>query len=319
MDYAKLIENFERPVAKIDFITLGLPPAIRTVGDARRFSANVEGRIAAPKSWRGSKDDRLTIHDPSCADLQFLIDEHHEAEILALEVAVDFSLKDDSNDPARLRALHSWLKGSLFPQRHARMHRTGRRKYYDVADGTIKADTLQTRSGDESVYWANASGFELVRLYIKTIDNKRPVSRHSVRLEVNLGRGGCQLARVHRVGLLPVFANDLRRYLSPFFNVAAGIKPKLKRTRSKDPVRVRESERLAEKERIGVERNWLRYGAAWASQHGHRVVPDVKTNRLVGVALKGLRERLTALEAPRKVAGWRGWVEVQGLMYEGVG
>jgi hypothetical protein len=319
MEHIGLVAHFGKPKAKIDFITLRLPASIRNEADALRFSGHISGRITAPKAWWGRKDDCLTIHDPTRADLQFLIDEHHDTEILALEVAVDFFLKDGCNDPARLRALHAWLKTRLFPQRHDRMKGNDRRKYYDEADGTIKDDTLKTRSGDTTLYWPNTSGYEQVRLYIKTTDDKRPIDRHCVRIEATLHRGGCQYADVHRVGLLPHFADNLRRYLSPFFNIAAGIKPKIKRTRTKDPAKAREAARIVDKERARAGRNWTTYGAAWAAKYGYRIIQDTKTNRLVGVALKGLRDSLTGLSVPAKVADWPAWVEAQTAIYQGIG
>lgn len=319
MDYNELVAHFGKPKAKIDFITLRPPTCIRGGADALRFERRVDGRITAPKTWKGSKTDCLTIHDPTHADLQFLIDEHHDTEILAVEVAVDFTLKDGSNDPARLRALHAMLKTRLFPQRHDRMKGKGRRKYYDEADGTITTDNLKTKSTDRTVYWATPDGFEQVRLYIKDRDDKRPIDRHSVRVEATLYRGGCQIAHVHRVGLLLLFTQDLRRYLSPFLNVAAGIKPKSTRTRTKDSVKAREAVRRAERERARVERKWTSYGAAWAAKHGYNIIPDAKTNRLIGGALKGLRESLKGLSVPRKVADWPTWVEAQKTMYQGIG
>ena len=145
-------------------------------------------------------------------------------------------LKDDSNDPVRLAALHRWLTVCLFPQRHKQM-RTGRRKIYEQSDNSIKPDTLKTRSSDKTIYWTDSNGYDQVRLYIKTIDNKKPIERHSVRLEVTLSRGGCQLAKVHRVGMLPDFAKSMRRHLSPFLNVAKGIKAETKRVRAKDSIK----------------------------------------------------------------------------------
>lgn len=311
MDYIELIANFEKPKAKIDLITLRLPTHIRS--DKDRI---LDGQVTWPKK---SGADFFTIHDPSRSDMQFLIDEFYDVEILALEIAVDFTLKDGSNDPRRLAELHSWLKMCLFPQRHERMRRTGRRKYFDGADGTIKTDTLKTRSSHKTVYWANTSSYEQVKLYIKTKDQKKWISHHSVRLETTLSRGGCQLIGVHRVGLLPFFANDLRSYLSGFFNVSAGVKPKIKRTRTRNTTMLLEAAKLADRERARVKRNWSKYGAAWAAKHGYSTIPDTKANRLIGVALKGLRDNLIALTVPRKVADWAAWIEAQKLIYQGVG
>jgi hypothetical protein len=319
MDYAELLTNFGKPKGKIDFITLRLPASIRSEADAARFTEKIQGRINAPHRWRDERDNRFTIHDPTRTDLQFIINEYHEAKILALEIALDFTLKDGSNHPVRLAKLHAWLKTHLFPQRHDRMKQKGRRKYYDKVDGKIRSDALKTRSSDTTVYWANTSGYEQVRLYIKTLDDGEPIDQHCVRIEATLDLGGCQRAGVHRVGLLPRFVDNMRRYLSPFFNVAAGIKPKIKRTRTRNPARAKDALKAADKERARVDRNWRNYGAAWAAKHGYSIVPDTETNGLIGLALKELREVLMGLTLPPKVADWPAWEEEQFLMYQILG
>lgn len=317
MNYEWLITHFGKPKSKIDFIKLGLPATLSRA-DALRLHSEIKGRIDVPERWRTYKDDWITIHDPTFADLQLLVNEYYETEIIALEVAVDFKLKDGSNDPERLRALHTWLKVCLFPQRHKRLKGKGRRRYFDETSGTIETDMLKTRSTDKTVYWASPEEFEQVRLYIKEKDYKKPIEEHSVRIEATLYRGGCQKANVHRVGLLPVFGKELRRYLSPFFNVSNGIKPKIKRTRIKDPKKAKMALIAADKERVRVERNWNKYGAAWAAKHGYHITPDTKTNCLTGAALKGLRESLMRLSVPEKVADWDEWVAAKKSIYLGV-
>lgn len=302
MDYRILINEFERPKAKIDFIKLALPPSIKSEIEGHHFLKMITNpdSIKAPKKWRGPQDNHFTIHDPFLRDLQFLIDEHPNTEILSLEIAVDFSLKDGSNDPVRLAALHSWLKINLFPQRHKGM-RTGYRKYYEEKGNTRKRDTLKTSSGDSTIYWMHSGSHEQVRLYIKTLDNKKPIELHSVRLEVTLSRGGCQRAKLFWMGTLPRFISGMRRYLSPFLNVAKGIKPQVKRVRSKKPIKALKAASAAAKEQSRVERHWKSCGAAWAAKHRYKIIPDAETNRLIGRAIGELRESLGRLKLTGKV------------------
>lgn len=300
MDYIRLINEFGKPKAKIDFITMALPSSIQSEADAYHFTKRIENpdSIKTSKKWGY---DWLTIHDPTLPDLQFLLDEHPNTAVSSIEIAVDFCLKDGSNDPVRLRELHSWLKVSLFPQRHKLM-RMGRRKFYDQSNNSIKRDMLKTRSGDESVYWADLSYREQVRLYIKTIDDEKPIERHCVRLEVTLFCGGCHRAQLFWVGNLPRFIAGMRPYLSPFLNVAKGIKPSIKRTRSKDPAKALKATYSATKEKARVERWWKQCGSAWAAKHNYKVIADADTNRLIGGGLKNLQDRLRQLKLTRKVA-----------------
>lgn len=303
--------------AKIDFITVCLPAAIKTAFDGHRFVSAIRGRISVASGWRDSRSDWITIHDPHCDDLQYLLSTYPETEILALEVAVDFFLKDGTNDPERLRAAHKHFTVNLFPQGHQRLARGARRKIFTV-DGVIRPDTMKTGSGGTSVYWANGNGREQVRLYVKTLDNKRPIDRHSTRLEITLNRGGCQNAGVNRVCLLPAFSKRVRSYLAPFFRVAAGIKADVVRTRTKNPEKARRAEQEAAKARQRADRAYARYGAAWAAKHRNKVVPDRAASAGIGGALKGLREQLADLRLPENSAELLERWGPESLMYLGI-
>ncbi len=291
-----------KPRAKIDFITIGLPVSLKDQRAAFALKRAVDGRINAPNRWRGIQDDRLTIHDPTVSDLQYLVDHHPDTKVLAIEVAVDFFPKNGSNDAAQLIELHNWLKSRLFPQRHDSMREVGRRKYFDLRDGRITLDTLATSSGAQTIYWQNPSGYEQVRLYVKTHDNKQPLQRHCVRLEATLAAGGCQNALVSRVSMLPDFGDRMRSYLSRFLYVAAGIKPKIKRSRATLPESITKAAHAANKESEKVKRAWNSYGASWAAKHDYQVISDVEANRMIGGALKTLRDELSRLVAPQKRA-----------------
>ncbi len=302
MDYIRLINEFGKPKAKIDFITLALPASIKSEIDVFHFTKRIKNpdSIKVSTKWRGQQDDWLSIHDPVLQDLQFLIDEYCNTEVLSLEIAIDFMLKDGSNDRERLEELHSWLKIALFPQRHELM-RTGRRKFYEQRNNSVKLDTLKTRSSNKSIYWADSNSRERIRLYIKTIDNKKPIERHCVRLEVTLLRGGCQRAKLFWIGNLLRFFKGMRPYLSPFLNVGKGIKPEIKRTRSKNSAKAHKAASNATKEQSRVERHWNRYGAAWAAKHSYRIIPDADTNRLIGSGLGRLKDSLGKLKLTQKV------------------
>jgi hypothetical protein len=317
MHYTPPLAYFGTPKAKIDFITIDLPSRIRTRAEAANLMSSIKGRICVSNRWRDYQDDWITIHDPTTSDLQWLLDNYPEAGMLCIEIAVDFQLSDksDKSNPERLADLHRWLKVRLFPQRHKQMQLVGKRKYYDARTGKIEPDTLKTKSGDESVYWKNKSDCEQVRLYIKTFDNGKPVDKdgkpvdkddepvpHVVRLESTLFRGGCQNIELHRVADLPIFADNLRRELSRYLYAVKGIKPKIKRVRSSDPVKAKRAAHVAALEVAKVQRNWDKLGAAWAAKWDYATIPDTTTNRLIGSALKGLRDDLKTLKLTRKVA-----------------
>jgi hypothetical protein len=308
MDYSILIKDFERPKAKIDYLSFNIPPPIwdnpamvpNFMQELSERDDYVKVSGIKPKLER-YENVKITIHDPSIEEIQFLINEYPNTPIRVLEIALDFTLKDGSNDPVRLNELHSWLKRCLFPQRHKRMKR-GKRKFYDISDKRIKWDTLKTRSGNETIYWQDTSQIEQVRLYIKTQDNEEPIKEHSVRLEITLSQTACVLAKVDRIWMIPGFSKSMRRYLSPFVNVAKGIKPQIRRNRFTNSARQRDADLKAEKERKRAKRGWEQYGAAWAAEHGYKIAPDADTNRLIGSGLKGLQDKMKGLKMTEKVA-----------------
>lgn len=306
MDYITLRERFRNPKASIDFIKIGIPQSLNDSNAlCREFDRVIKGRIQLPE---GKVKDWITIHDPKISDLQWLLDNLPEAKILAIEVAIDFTLRDGGNDPNQLAALHRWLKTRLFPQRHAAMECVGKRKYYDARSGKILPDTLQTKSGNETVYWTNPKAYEQVRLYIKTHDNKTPLKgQHSVRIEPTLFVGGSQNAGLYRVAELPQFAEMLRRYLSKFVYVAKGIKPAVRRSRANNPEMAVKAAHEAAKEQRRVDRAWRQRGASWAAKHQYDTIPDADTNRLIGAALKSLRDDVCKLKLTRKVAEHSGY------------
>lgn len=300
---SSILEQFKLK-AKIDYITIELPPDSMMDGRAAiALHSSIKGRLEHAPRWRDFRDDWITIHDPTISDLQYLINHFPTVRIKALEVATDFFTKSRSNDLPKLIELHHWLRSRLFPERHDLMSNVSKRKFYDYRSHSIKDDALESRGGAQSAYWQNKTRYEQVRLYLKTRDNGGPVSGPlSVRIEATLYAGGCQNAGVSHVSMLCEFGDRLRRYLSRFLYVASGIKPKLKRSRARSPEGIAQARREAEKELRRVSRNWDKYGARWAAKHGYQVEPDALANRLIGAALKALRDDLMRLSAPVKRA-----------------
>jgi hypothetical protein len=324
MDYTSLLAEFGPPRAKVDFITIrlpalfSLPPSSReAILSCTKLERTIQGRIETPKSMKDA--DRLTIHDPSIEDLQYLTDEFPDTEIEELEFAVDFTLTDGSNDLLRLTQLHHWIKRALAPFHHAGLTGRATRKYFDPQSNKYETDVLQTRATNKTVLWTHARGQFQIRAYIKDRDDKQELERHFVRIEVTLRRGGCQQANIHRLGQLPEFAPDLRHFLTRFFCIAEGIKPRISRTRSKDPAQLRTAEHAAQKERARVERAWKKHGAMWAAKHGYQIIPDARMNRLFGAALDRLRDKFMTLIAPQKSPDYPAWLREKALSFKGIG
>jgi len=88
------------------------------------------------------------------------------------------------------------------------------------------------------------------------------------------------------IEMLPKLFESLRVYLSPFFQIARGIKPDLNRS-------ITEKSRLeADKEVVKCENGWRKYGTAWAAKHGYSLIPDSSANQMIGYALKDLQKCL---------------------------
>jgi hypothetical protein len=289
--------------AKIDYITIALPSSINCIEEAVRFIEGCRARVEWPKTWgRWGKHACawVTVHDPSYASLQYLIDAHPDAEILDFEIAVDLRLRCGTNDQVKLEQAHQWLRHSLLPQKHTEMRRVSRRKVYDRQDGKIKPDNSRQIFSHGTVYWQNPTGYQQIRCYTKTLDNGKPIARHSVRVETTLNRGGCQLAGVSHLRAIPSFADGMRRYLSPFFHVAAGIKVNAKRVRSEDKVKMLCNAKKTLTEQAKAQRRWQRFGALSAVRSGCRTISDRDANRLIGAALNELRREILKLKLPEK-------------------
>ena len=87
-----------------------------------------------------------------------------------------------------------------------------------------------------------------------------------------------------RLHMLPRLFGETRRYLSKFFCVAEGIKPKPKRTRAAGTTAARIAS-ANNSEAARVSRKWITYGASWANKHAYGIKPNVQANKQIGRAL----------------------------------
>ena len=288
-----------RQAAKIDFLKIRLPSSIRSERDAYEFSKHIQGGIKCARKWTGEGDNWITIHDASVGDLEFLLTHHPDAEILALEIAVDFFLRDGSSDQARLVSLYADLRHCLFPQK-ADALKNARRKYYDEQSSQIERDALRTQAGAGSIYWTDAAGAVQTRMYWKKYDNKQAVAQQSVRIESTFSRAGCQNEGLFAVADLPAFFSTLRKRCAPMMHVAEGIKPVPSRCQATTPEAIAKHQHESEKEQRKVARAWARYGSAWAAKHGYGVISDTVMNRVIGDALNNLQRSLSGLSCSTK-------------------
>lgn len=286
--------------ASIDFISLTMPsrPDLYRLKHVLLDQAITDrGHVEVPAAKRGQRDV-LTIHDPSMVQLQRLIDIYPGASIFQAEFSIDF--RPGGADPAcvdELAPVFRWLADSLYPaslkaKRYSWDSQIGQRGRY-----------VPTRSGpSESLtthLWRD--GWERIkqRLYLKTMDRGGAVERPSVRLEVSMNMTACSRAHLAKAWQLATFGQDLRRTLMPCFQIAAGIKPKLKRMRHLEGTRIaRETEAANAKEINRVERFWLRQGAMWAVQNGYSIVPDKVAHKRIGNALHRLGDHVAQLKLP---------------------
>lgn len=304
---------FNSPKAKIDFITIGDPTWAETSELAKgrtegwEWLKQLDGTLKTPET--PNPNWFLCIHDPSCADVQAVVDHLPDSRILALEVAMDFFLRDGSNNSVDLARLHHWLQHRITPSTSAGSFV---KKRYDHGAKTYVKDHLVSRHNGCSLVWQGRR--MQLRCYIKTKEkvNGQLVAikgPHHVRLEITLLHGG--EINVHRLGMLPPFIPVLRKQLGKYLRISRGIHRPLKRNRSKNEKISRSN---LEKTRQ-AEQAWLRSGAAGAIARGDQLRSDAAANRAIGEALRGLSDKLD-LSLPEKVGDYDAWYAVQSQLYQ---
>jgi hypothetical protein len=255
----------------------------------------------------------LTIHDPTTAQLQRMIDLQPNLYVYEVEFTIDF--RPAGTGPAGLDELvpvFRWFADTLYPV----ASKAKRLRYEDTDNGRGRfapspngpSDTLTTH------LWRN--GLERIkqRLYIKDQDQYQIVDRPSVRLEAWFSMSGCSEMGFGRVWQFAELGANLRRVLSPYFYVADGIKPEPKRMRHREGTRIaQETAKANEREITRVKDGWCSQGAMWAVRRDYGVTPDKQAHKRIGDALNRLGKQLAALKLPKISRATDRWIPAESL------
>jgi hypothetical protein len=234
------------------------------------------------------------VNDLTGKDLRFLVQHYYTRQIRRLEVAVDFKLAEGENDLRKPWLLKAQLRHCLAPQGFPRLSKAHRKVFTGSEDGNgagrgcFVPDGLGTSPASSQIIWENqGQGADVVGLYVKTHDRGQPLrGAPFVRLELRLRDSGPQYAGLGRLGLIPACADGIRKTIAPAFHVTSGFK------------------NFAAVRGPGVPGDaWRKWGASWATKHGHELQPDSEVNRRIGLALLDFRKILMRIPVPDALAG----------------
>ena len=137
-------------------------------------------------------------------------------------------------------------------------------------------------------------------MYLKELDQNKPIFPPFVRIELKLNRGGCQVAHVDSLAGLPDFLKSFRKRFGDAFYVARGVKHNATRTRAKLARSANLIARDAKFERK-LERGFTQFGSMWCAKHSHKTSPDTRVNKRISDALNKLSIKLSKFKfAPKK-------------------
>jgi hypothetical protein len=302
----------------IDFVTFtnGSDALLHRL--AREMKKTEPKQLSHVKVARDHTRTVLTIHDPTIAQLQRMIDLCPNLDVYEVEFSIDF--RPAGCGPAGLDELapvFKWFADSLYPV----TSKARRLRYEDTANGKGRFSPAPRGPGDTLTTHLWRDGLERIkqRLYIKFEDQNKTVERPSVRLEVRLGMTPCWEIGLWRAWQFAEFGTHLRSTLSPCFRIAEGIKPKLKRSRHKEGTRIeQETNKANARELARVSAGWCNEGAMWAVRRGYTVNPDKQTHKRIGDALNRLGKQLSALKLPEKPRVVDRWIPAESLDFLGV-
>ena len=264
------LEPFEPLKAKIDCITV----AIRGIRneDITMMNQAMCGTVKRISNL----NTEVAIHDPTPADLRYLFDHYPAAPVYYLEIAVDIFLPDRSNKLYLLRGVKEQFRHCLAPGMHEAFQRSDR-QYCTLPRRKLRPDSNRNPTPLTTIYFDSRTNGLRTKLYLKTLDQNRHVQNPCVRIEFSLKNAAPGHAGLNRIGDLPIFASNLRKYCSPAFYTAKGIKGR--------------------GDRDGL---WIRHGAnlVIANTKDLSLQPDAAANRAIGNALHELGRKLrSALDA----------------------
>jgi hypothetical protein len=204
--------------AKIDYVTIKTTRQVQLPA--------LSGKPKWPPSFNG---ERLTVHDPSAADVVLLRDLFPRQFIHELEIAVDirpcsFLSEGDFHDClTRIKA--GYLARQLMPVFPAGLSSGFRGTYQRLSNGyKLTPFNLRVPQAHEQHLHGRRIDGAQVKVYLKKLDNMHalPWKAHSVRVEIRLGLSGLD---AH--GLLHLSDLDgwrLRKELMPYFQHVKGTK-----------------------------------------------------------------------------------------------
>lgn len=286
-------------IPSIDFISILVPAD--EIERAALLPGYITKRVIVP---RVPRDIVLTLHDPKALELQALINAWPKAEIREIEFTVDFEHRDNVRASKHNEDLFRWFSDCLVPafpdarQRYFKGPVVEQGKYRRLG-GTYSFMPKNGTTSTTTRIWRNRSQYNKNRLYIKCDDTRKRIPQW-VRLEATFNRGGCQEQGVQHLWQLVPFAAKSRRNLSPFFNIASGIKPRLRRVDrfTKGTARHLAAVKANKVAVAKATRGWARRGAMWAAEHGLKTTPHREANARIGKALDRLRIELSTLKLP---------------------
>ena len=286
---------FKEPVvtchAKFDFIEFTKPPARWLTPELRRV-------LAAPIAERRLKRTKFnwTIHDPSATDLRGLVNEYFDAEILGLELAVDFFPK--SGRGLTHEALYDYLLRALWPTQFLELKRAKRGPW--TGQGTRHDSRMRILPSRNTVYWKEPRRYFELKLYIKPGEGRKP---KRVRVELRMNRGGCQRMQISRLGKLPQLIRRLRVAFRDAFTIVRGTRFRPSTTKSRNANKRAKHSRVRLARAAAIRRALTLYGAEWAARKGLPPAPDAGATRVVGKALQNMARRNRKVEIdPKKRA-----------------
>lgn len=284
--------------ALVDFIQVKIP---------RRYSRLVEKHLSMWMSSRelkrsrrtGETDDWITVHDADIASMALLVNGIPDAVVNRLEVSVDFRPAHGKRaSKSELLPLYRWLRDTVIASGHPRL--AANRVYRKIYMPT--REEYRHRRGAQrfpvgtmgTVRWEDADDLWLMRLYIKEFDQDLPVDRPSVRLEVSLNERACADLGLKTVRDWVTFSPKLRKNLSPFFRVADGVLPKLKRVSpTAGAAHKRRLHQMNRREQERVVEQFSKKGAPWALMKRYKIRRNLEFSNRVGSALADLQKRIS--------------------------
>ena len=269
----------------VDELTVSSSPAVEP------------SKLHAHSNACNKHEHNLTLHDPTSEQLKWLATAYPECRVFRLEVALDFRLRDRSNDFRRFEALSSKLSRQLAPKAGHFVDGNVMCKHHSPETG--RYETARPGANTHTAIFHDRSRRTQWRIYTKTKDAGVGLDEYFTRLEITLDRGALQRLGVCTLADLPNLFTRLRGELAPLFRMASTITSKPQRdgrrairTRSADPVKQHTAHTRNGREVARLAKLFNNNGAVWALSKGYGLTADACLNAAIGDALRKLERQL---------------------------